>query len=54
MPQKKTPPTDSVSGLHPHLIIGLPEKERPTLKGGVNFKSVRATQNRFLKFFNNL
>ncbi len=29
------PPTESLSGLRPQLFVGLPEEERPTLKGGV-------------------
>ena len=29
------PPTESLAGLRPQLFVGLPEEERPTLKGGV-------------------
>ena len=34
-PFRIIPPTESLSGLRPQLFVGLPEEERPTLKGGV-------------------
>ncbi len=36
LPLRIIPPTESLSGLRPQLFVGLPEEERPTLKGGVN------------------
>ena len=52
LPFRIIPPTSSLSGLRPQFTVGLPEEDRPTLKGGVNFKGVRASKIASREFFN--
>ena len=37
---RKSSPHQLVYGLRPCLVVGLPEEERPTLKGGVKFSAL--------------
>ena len=45
------PPTNSPAGIALASLSGIPMRRCPTLKGGVKFKSVRATQNCFPGLF---
>ncbi len=45
-------PHQLACGLRPCLVVGLPEEERPTLKGGVNFKTIEGSLPTEKGFFN--